>query len=140
MSNFTDVVLLFSYLEDAVMEEIVRIDPFLTGLHPRGLKRVSGDEQLGHWGGTPRGAECHVVAGTFNHLDAEELRRTLRALPWRCPHAVQLLVHNENDAVFGMWMLLDGDWTEVSLPRTMRQEAGGHLQRTDCPDDEYLQP
>ncbi|MGQ4727928.1 MULTISPECIES: hypothetical protein [Streptomyces] len=140
MSDCTDVILLFSYLEDAVMEEIARLDPVLTGLHPRGLKRVSGDEQLGHWGGNPRGAECHVVAGTFNHLDAEKLRATLRTLPWKCPHAVQLLLHNENDAAFGMWMLLDRDWAEVPLPRTVRDGAGGHLRRMDCPDGEYLQP
>ncbi|MFD7229271.1 hypothetical protein [Streptomyces sp. NPDC059881] len=137
MSDFTDVMLLFSYLEDAVLEDIVCLDSIDAGLGHGGLKRVSGDHQLGHWGGSLRGAECHVVAGTFNHLNAEKLRRTLQALPWRCPHAVQLLLHNENDALFGVWMLLDGDWAEVTLPRTVRHEARGHLERTDCPDDEY---
>ncbi|MFG2925582.1 hypothetical protein ACGFYA_29265 [Streptomyces sp. NPDC048305] len=137
MSDFTDVILLFSYLEDSVLEDIVSLDTFDAGLGSGSLKRVSGDQQLGHWGGSLQGAECHVVAGTFNHLNPEKLRRTLRGLPWKCSHAVQLLLHNENDALFGVWMLLDGGWAEVPLPRTVRHEALGHLQRTDCPDDEY---
>ncbi|MGF0175628.1 hypothetical protein ACQF36_35660 [Streptomyces sp. Marseille-Q5077] len=140
MSDFTDVMLLFSSLEDSVLQDIISLDPFDAGLGREGLKRVSGDQQSGRWGGSVLGAECHVVAGTFNHLNAGKLRSKLQELPWKCPHSVQLLLHNENDAVFGMWMLLDGHWLEVSLPRTARHSPGGHLQRTDCPDDEYQQP
>ncbi|MET7584237.1 hypothetical protein [Streptomyces microflavus] len=140
MSDFTDVILLFSYLEDSVLQHIISLDPLDAGLHPSGFKRVSGDEQLGHWGGTPRGSECHVLAGTFNHLNTGQLRSTLQQLPWKCPHSVQLLLHNENDALFGMWILLDGHWLEVPIPRTTRRSTDGHLHRTDCPDDEYQQP
>ncbi|MFD7855262.1 hypothetical protein ACFV6B_13385 [Streptomyces microflavus] len=140
MSDFTDVILLFSYLEDSVLQHIISLDPLDAGLHPSGFKRVTGDQQLGHWGGTPRGAEGHILAGTFNHLNTGQLRSTLQQLPWKCPHSVQLLLHNENDALFGMWILLDGHWLEVPIPRTTRRPADGHLHRTDCPDDEYQQP
>ncbi|MET7585101.1 hypothetical protein AB0J30_37225 [Streptomyces microflavus] len=141
MSDFTDVILLFSYLEDSVLQHIIS-----QPCPPRrrtALQRI----QVGQRGRAaralgrhPRGAECHVLAGTFNHLNTGKLRSTLQQLPWKCPHSVQLLLHNENDALFGMWILLDGHWLEVPIPRTTRRPADGHLHRTDCPDDEYQQP
>ncbi|WP_392748968.1 hypothetical protein [Streptomyces sp. LN590] len=136
MSDFTDVLLLFSGLEDDAMEYLVGLDLREQGVGGGDLKRVSADHPSGHWGGHV-GAECHAVAGTFNRLDTETLRRRLRAAPWKCPHDVQLLLHNENDVLFGLWMLLDGQWAEVQLPRTERAASRGQLQRTDCPDDEF---
>ncbi|URN11143.1 hypothetical protein LUW77_01590 [Streptomyces radiopugnans] len=134
MSDFTDVLLLFNYLEDEAMEHLVELD--LPGADDGGFRRVSADHPLGHWGGRA-GAECHVVAGTFDHLNTVRLRRLLQTVPWKCPHGVQLLLHNENDAIFSLWMLVDERWVEVPLPRTARHPSQGHLRRTDCPDDEF---
>lgn len=136
MSNYTDVLLLFNYLEDEVLEALVALDVRAEGIGGGEFRRVTEDGPHPHWGGSPRGAECHVVAGTFNHLDAEHLRETVRGLPWKCTHSVQLLLHNENDALFGMWVLLDGRWAEVPIPRTGRHHLG-HLERSDCPGDEF---
>lgn len=69
--------------------------------------------------------------------EAEAGSLLLQAAPWRCPRRVQLLLHNENDALFGLWMLLDERWVEVPLPRTARDPSRRHLRRTDCPDDEF---
>lgn len=137
MSDYTDVLLMFDYLEDEALEALVELDAREAGIGGGEFRRVTDDGPHQHWGGSPQGAECHVVAGTFNHLDAEQLREAVRTLPWVCPHAVQLLVHNENDALFGMWVLLDGHWAEVPIPRTHRGRRG-HLVRSDCPDDESL--
>ncbi|MEU9237607.1 hypothetical protein [Streptomyces subrutilus] len=59
----------------------------------------------------------------------------LEALPWPDPWSVQVLVHDQDDACFGLWMIHDGRLVEVSLPRTRRVPFSdfkfGVLDRTD---------
>ncbi|MFJ9375089.1 hypothetical protein [Streptomyces sp. NPDC101455] len=75
-------------------------------------------------------------AGLLGHLES---------LPWPSPHTVQVLIHDEEDDCFGVWMIHDGRLVEVPLPRTRRdfwtspytgvvdQDCPGILVRTDGP-------
>jgi hypothetical protein len=45
----------------------------------------------------------------------------LQSLAWPRPETVQILVHDEGDDCFGLWMIFDGDLVEVPLPRTKRE-------------------
>ncbi|WP_431951339.1 hypothetical protein [Nocardia lijiangensis] len=49
--------------------------------------------------------------GLFAHLES---------LPWPRPESVQVLIHDEEDDCFGLWMLEEGKLVEVALPRARR--------------------
>ncbi|GAB4102980.1 hypothetical protein GCM10028790_19990 [Micromonospora taraxaci] len=68
-------------------------------------------------------------AGTFGRGWAAEfthrrhwakLLEYLEAVPWPRPETVQVLIHDEEDDCFGLWMLYDGKLLEVPLPCTER--------------------
>ncbi|MFB6520054.1 hypothetical protein [Streptomyces sp. NPDC056401] len=44
------------------------------------------------------------------------LFRCLESLAWPNPASVQVLIHDEEDDCFGLWMIQDGVLTEVQLP------------------------
>ncbi|MEU8510785.1 hypothetical protein AB0C76_04220 [Kitasatospora sp. NPDC048722] len=44
------------------------------------------------------------------------LLRHLESLPWRAPESVQVLIHDEEDDCFGLWMMRDGKLTEIPVP------------------------
>lgn len=48
------------------------------------------------------------------------LLRDLESLPWPHPGSVQVLIHDQDDDCFGLWMMHDGKLVEVPLPRTQR--------------------
>jgi hypothetical protein len=52
-----------------------------------------------------------------------ELLEYLQALPWPRPESLQVLIHDEEDDCFGLWMLYGGRLVEVPLPRTERYVA-----------------
>ncbi|NEW39040.1 hypothetical protein GV794_24205 [Nocardia cyriacigeorgica] len=60
--------------------------------------------------------------GLFAHLES---------LHWPHPESVQVLIHDEEDDCFGLWMLHDGKLVEIELPRTRRYHPPAP------PTDEY---
>jgi hypothetical protein len=48
------------------------------------------------------------------------LLKHLESLPWPRPESVQVLIHDQDDDCFGLWMIHDGRLVEVPLPRTQR--------------------
>lgn len=48
------------------------------------------------------------------------LLRYLESLPWPRPESVQVLIHDEEDDCFGLWMIHDGRLVEIPLPRVER--------------------
>ncbi len=46
--------------------------------------------------------------------------KDLESLPWERPHCVQVLLHDEDDDCFGLWMFHDGVLKEVPIARTRR--------------------
>ncbi|MCY0931682.1 hypothetical protein OTB20_36980 [Streptomyces sp. H27-H1] len=79
----------------------------------------------------------------FNRQNTRSgLLKHLESLPWPKPESVQVLIHDEEDDCFGLWMLHDGALVEVGLPRVQRYHrrapdldefspSPGYLWRTD---------
>jgi hypothetical protein len=76
------------------------------------------------------------------------LLKHLESLPWPRPETVQVLIHDEEDDCFGLWMIQDGKLAEIRLPGTERFHEPapeteefppnpGYLVRTDQPGREY---
>ncbi|MER6202043.1 hypothetical protein ABT234_32335 [Streptomyces sp. NPDC001586] len=74
------------------------------------------------------GCFTDIGRGMFDGWAIEFVRRSrwvgllenLESLPWKSPHSVQVLVHDEEDECFGLWMIHDGRLVEIPLPRTRR--------------------
>jgi len=87
--------------------------------------------------GTGSGSqECYAWVVQFIRHNWGGLLAHLESLPWPAPHSVQVLVRDEEDDCFGLWMIYDGKLNEVPFPHTSRHLAPGVsvtgvLRRTD---------
>ncbi|WP_369824248.1 hypothetical protein [Kitasatospora sp. Root187] len=127
MSRNAEVIVLALWAEE-VMEPLTRRDPERT------------------WRGTfaPLGGSIYGWFVEFDHVRPRSgLLKYLESLPWPKPESVQVLIHDEEDDCFGLWMLHDGRLVEVPIPRTRRAYWSGPpneeyppdpgiLRRTDC--------
>lgn len=59
------------------------------------------------WGG-PKYPECCVWAGTLNHADVSAVIAQAAQWPWHVPAAMQLLIMDQEQTAFQLWMLRDG--------------------------------
>jgi hypothetical protein len=59
------------------------------------------------WGG-PKQPECDVWGGALNHADLDAVVAKFAMLPWRTPAAAQLLVMDQEQSYFRLWMLRNG--------------------------------
>ncbi|MFD3542066.1 hypothetical protein ACFWUQ_21585 [Streptomyces sp. NPDC058662] len=105
MSRMAQVLVLARY-EDEVMEPLTRDDESRTW---RGrFERIPG------W----------FVGGWYIEFFRESQRvgilKDLEALPWNQPYCVQVMLHDEDDDCFGLWMFHEGKLVELPLPRTGR--------------------
>ncbi|MEV6702325.1 squamosa promoter-binding protein 15 [Streptomyces sp. NPDC051453] len=82
--------------------------------------------ETNQWGGWKQ-PECEVWAGALNHADLNVLKRRVFETPWREPNLVQLLVMDQEEGFFRMWMIRDGE---------LRQFAP--LQPNEEDEDFYL--
>ncbi|WP_329359797.1 hypothetical protein [Streptomyces anulatus] len=132
MSRMAQVLVLARY-EDEVMEPLTR------------------DDETRTWRGCFERIPDWFVGGWYLEFFREGQRRgvlaDLEALPWNNPECVQVMLHDEDDDCFGLWMFHDGVLAEVSIPRTQRIQPppppwwddsprAGYLQRTDGPGAE----
>jgi hypothetical protein len=67
------------------------------------------------WPGT-KVHECCVWLGVLNHADLDKVRDRFAAMPWREPNAVQLMLMDQEEAFFRIWMIRDCQLCEVPLP------------------------
>ncbi|WP_306363093.1 hypothetical protein [Nocardia sp. CC227C] len=65
--------------------------------------------------------ECYMWIIQFYRNNWQGLLAHLESLPWPRPETVQVLIRDEEDDCFGLWMIYDGKLTEVNLPRTRRE-------------------
>ncbi|CAO0825927.1 hypothetical protein SMICM17S_05953 [Streptomyces microflavus] len=63
----------------------------------------------------------HVWVVQFIRHNWRGLLSHLESLAWPEPSSVQVLVRDEDDDCFGLWMIYDGKLVEVPLPRTERE-------------------
>ncbi|MHC5903505.1 hypothetical protein ACVNF4_06260 [Streptomyces sp. S6] len=131
MSRYTEVIVLARRAED-VMEPLTRPDE--TREWHQCFTRVGDNVFAGS--GTPS-QECCAWVVQFVRDNWHGLFTHLESLPWPAPWSVQVLLRDEDDDCFGLWMLHDGRLVEVALPFTEREPFSdtitGVLSRTDRP-------
>lgn len=91
---------------EALSEWLRTEAPSQSGLEARGVGYLrlltgAGTEQWGGW----KVPECEVWAGALNHADLDALRKRFFETPWREPNAAQLLVMDQNEDFFRLWMI-----------------------------------
>ncbi|WP_406277341.1 hypothetical protein [Embleya sp. NBC_00896] len=125
MSRDADIIVL-AHDAEAVMEPLTRPDD--TRTWPGFFKPVDyGDFYRGlrqHDPGAPS-SYCYMWIINFGRPTWHSLLPHLETLPWPRPESVQVLVRDEEDDCFGLWMMYDGRLTEVPLPRTERKNFAG---------------
>ncbi|MFE7181799.1 hypothetical protein [Streptomyces erythrochromogenes] len=105
MSRMAQVLVLARY-EDEAMEPLTRDDGSRTW---RGRFERIPDWFVGGW-----------YIEFFRVSQRTGILKDLEALPWRQPECVQVMLHDEDDDCFGLWMFRDGALAEVDIPRTQR--------------------
>jgi hypothetical protein len=80
-------------------------------------------------------AECYAWVIQFLRPTWAGLLGTLEALHWPDPGSVQVLIRDEEDSCFGLWMMYEERLVEVPLPHTRRtsyrDSVTGVLTRTE---------
>ncbi|MFC9394191.1 hypothetical protein ACFTWS_13665 [Streptomyces sp. NPDC057027] len=131
MSRYTEVIVLARGAEE-VMEPLTRPDEDREW--HQCFTRVD-DNMFG--GSRMPSQECYAWVIQFGRAIWDGLLSHLESLPWPDPFSVQVLVRDEEDDCFGLWMLYDGRLSEVPLPHTRREpffsSVTGVLSRSDRP-------
>ncbi|MFF8401080.1 hypothetical protein ACF06P_05525 [Streptomyces sp. NPDC015684] len=108
MSRAADVIVLAPYSEE-VMEPLTRQDPERSW---RGrFEPVQGQDGGFGYGWALEFDKAHGRSGLLADLEA---------LSWPNPLRVQVLIRDQDDDCFGLWMFHDDKLVEVPLPRTER--------------------
>jgi hypothetical protein len=71
--------------------------------------------------------ECRVWAGALNHCDLDALRRRVAETPWREPNVVQLLVMDQEESFFRLWMIRGGELRQFAPSVPSEEDAGFYL-------------
>ncbi|WP_433535643.1 squamosa promoter-binding protein 15 [Micromonospora sp. CA-249363] len=113
MSWVTNILLSVDATEDSTLVE--EFDQWLRTRAPRQeqpeVKGVGDLRALHHspdaWGGV-KNPEVLLWAGVLNKGDVEAVVRQFGATGWRVPQLVQLLVQDQEQGAFRLWMIRDG--------------------------------
>ncbi len=54
-------------------------------------------------------AECNVWLGVLNSSDLDRFRAIFASIPWRLPNAVQLMLMDQEESFFRIWMFREGE-------------------------------
>ncbi|MFJ3963557.1 hypothetical protein [Streptomyces sp. NPDC090036] len=107
MSRMAQIIVMAGY-EDEVMEPLTRYDE-------TGTRTWSGKfEKITEWfigGWYIEFCRSNGRSGVLNDLEA---------LPWDRPERVQVMLHDEEDDCFALWMFRDGVLKEIPIPGTQR--------------------
>lgn len=69
------------------------------------------------WGGAKL-PECQVWAGVLNHADLPAVLAAVARTAWVEPDSVQLLLMDQHDFHFQLWMVRDGVWRQYAPPNS----------------------
>ena len=117
MSRIAEVIVLAGNAEE-IMEPLTRPDP---------SRQWSGQFAVAGHGWAAEFVRRSSWVGLLDDLESQ---------PWPSPHSVQVLIRDEEDDCFGLWMMHDGRLVEVPLPRTSRYFWRNHYTGevdADCP-------
>lgn len=78
------------------------------------LGQLTGNGSPG-WGGWKYPEAC-VWGGALNHADLEAVVARFEASPWTVPAAAQLLMNDQEQGYFRLWMIRDGKATQFAPP------------------------
>jgi hypothetical protein len=81
--------------------------------------------ETNQWGGWKQ-PECEVWAGALNHADLNALKRRVFETPWREPNLVQLLVMDQEEAFFRMWMIRGNELRQFAPLQPNEEDEGFH--------------
>jgi hypothetical protein len=133
VSRLSDVIVIGTWQDVSMVEPLTWWEEDGDGRRRSGklghIRGLEGDRFWANGKGSPEG----IWVATFNNLDRSALLADLERLPWSSPHAVQVLIRDEEDDCFGLWMIFDGELHEVPIPRTERSGSveRGILSRID---------
>jgi hypothetical protein len=68
-----------------------------------------------HWGGW-KYPECSLWGGVLNYADVPALLAYVTGAPWRYPGRVQILLMDQGESYFRLYMYRDGDWRQYAPP------------------------
>ncbi len=125
MSRDAEVIVLARWA-DEVMEPLTQDDPERTW-------RGRFVPIAGHWGWEFGWAlefdKVHARTGLLKHLES---------LPWPHPHTVQVLLRDQDDDCFGLWMFREGRLVEFAIPHTERIHQPAPPNEDFLPDPGWL--
>ncbi|MDD9375085.1 squamosa promoter-binding protein 15 [Streptomyces sp. ZAF1911] len=78
------------------------------------------------WGGW-KNPECEVWAGALNHADLDALKQRVFEMQWREPNLVQLLVMDQEEGFFRIWMIRGGKLRQFA-PLEPNEDDDGFYQ------------
>ncbi|MFJ8085259.1 squamosa promoter-binding protein 15 [Streptomyces sp. NPDC096205] len=82
--------------------------------------------ETNQWGGWKQ-PECEVWAGALNHADLDALRQRVFETPWREPNLVQLLVMDQEEGFFRMWMIRGNELRQFAPLQPNEEDEGFYL-------------
>jgi hypothetical protein len=91
------------------------------------LKQLTSPE-TNQWGGWKH-PECEVWAGALNHADLDALKQRVFEMPWREPNLVQLLVMDQEEGFFRMWMIRGSELRQFAPLQPNEEDEGFYLGR-----------
>lgn len=107
---------------------------------------VGGLVRTETWGGW-KNPECTVFTGVLNHADIDAVVRHVESMPWAYPEFLQLLIQDQEEGFFRLWMYRAGRMVELTPPpRQVAEEVWPRIPnvygvdlRAALPDDaEFL--
>jgi hypothetical protein len=93
-----------------------------------GFLQVLTSAGTNQWGGWKQ-PECEVWAGALNHADLDALRQQVSETPWCEPHLVQLLVMDQEQGFFHLWMIREGQLRQFSPSEPGEEDEGSYRNR-----------
>jgi hypothetical protein len=108
------------------------------------MEPLTHDDDSRSWRGrfVPINSHDTITIGWATEFERMRSRTGLLAhlgsLPWPYPQSVQVLIHDEEDDCFGLWMLHDGKLVEIELPRTQRHYGPAPLTDEFAPEPGIL--
>ena len=73
------------------------------------------------WGGT-KYPECTVWVGVLNHADLPAILSKVESMPWEAPGAVQVLLMDQEETYFRLWMIREGHMTQFAPAPPLEQD------------------